>query len=155
VVRAELGGHARRFRTGAPQTPEGEPVPSRTTVPVKDTRLAEIAWLVVIAILIAVGTSPLLAFLARNRLGAAIVTLALIVATVVMIRRAYVPNAPAVRADVTKACAYCVAAILAFVTVEWNPHWAIRACISAAEVAVIFDITTIAARPKAAPGEQT
>jgi hypothetical protein len=43
---------------------------------------------------------------------------------------------------------------LAFVTVEWNPHWAIRACISAAEVAVVFDITTIIARPKAAPGEQ-
>jgi len=129
-------------------------VPSRTTVPVKDTRLAEIAWLVVIAILIAIGTTPLLDFLARNRLGATIVTLALIAATIAMIRRAYVPDSPTVRADVTKACAYCVAAILAFVTVEWNPHWAIRACISAAEVAIIFDITTIAARPKTAPGEQ-
>jgi len=128
-------------------------VPSRTTVPVKDTRFAEIAWLVVIAILIAVGTSPLLDFLVRNRLGATIVTLALIGATIAMIRRAYVPTSATVRADVTKACAYCVAAILAFVTVEWNPHWAIRACISAAEVAIIFDITTIAARPKAAPGE--
>lgn len=128
-------------------------MPSRTTVPVKDTRFAEIAWLVVIAILIAVGTSPLLDFLARNRLGATIVTLALIGATIAMIRRAYVPTSATVRADVTKACAYCVAAILAFVTVEWNPHWAIRACISAAEVAIIFDITTIAARPKAAPGE--
>jgi len=120
---------------------------------VKDTRFAEIAWLVVIAILIAVGTSPLLDFLVRNRLGATIVTLALIGATIAMIRRAYVPTSATVRADVTKACAYCVAAILAFVTVEWNPHWAIRACISAAEVAIIFDITTIAARPKAAPGE--
>ena len=129
-------------------------MPSRTTVPVKDTRLAEIAWLVVIAILIAIGTTPLLDFLARNRLGATIVTLALIAATIAMIRRAYVPDSPTVRADVTKACAYCVAAILAFVTVEWNPHWAIRACISAAEVAIIFDITTIAARPKTAPGEQ-
>ncbi len=129
-------------------------MPSRTSFPVKDTRLAEIAWLVVIAILIAIGTTPLLDFLARNRLGATIVTLALIAATIAMIRRAYVPDSPTVRADVTKACAYCVAAILAFVTVEWNPHWAIRACISAAEVAIIFDITTIAARPKTAPGEQ-
>jgi hypothetical protein len=146
-------GTRRRFRTGAPQTPEGEAVPSRTTVPVKDTRLAEIAWLVVIAILIAIGASPLLDFLARNRLGATIVTLALIVASIVMIRRAYVPASPTVRADVSKACAYCAAALFAFVTVEWNPHWAIRACISAAEVAVVFDIITVAARPKAAPGE--
>lgn len=120
----------------------------------KDTRLAEIAWLVVIAILIAMGASPLLDFLARNRLGATIVTLALIVASIVMIRRAYVPSSPTVRADVTKACAYCAAALFAFVTVEWNPHWAIRACISAAEVAVVFDIITVAARPKAVPGEQ-
>ena len=121
----------------------------------KDTRLAEIAWLVVIAILIAVGTSPTLEFLARNRLGAASVTLGSIVVTIVMIRRAYAANSPTVRADVSKASAYCVAAILAFVTVEWNPHWAIRACISAAEVAIVFDIITVAARPKAVPGEQS
>ncbi len=128
-------------------------MPSRTTVPVKDTRLAEIAWLVVIAILIAIGTSPLLEFLAHNRVGGTIVTLALVVATIAMVRRAYVPNSPAARADVSKALAYCAAAIFAFVTVEWNPHWAIRACISAAEVAIIFDIITVAARPKTAPGE--
>jgi hypothetical protein len=147
-------GTRRRFRTGATRTPEGEAVPSRTTVPVKDTRPAEIAWLVVIAILIAIGASPVLQFMARNRVGATIVTLALIVATVVMIRRAYLPSSPTVRADVSKACAYCVAAVLAFVTVEWNPHWAIRACISAAEVAVVFDIITVVARPKgAASGE--
>jgi hypothetical protein len=130
-------------------------VSSRTTVPVKDTRRAEIAWLVVIAILIAIGAAPLLEFLARNRAGAAILTLGAIVATIVMIRRAYVPSSPTVRADVSKACAYCAAAIMAFVTVEWDPHWAIRACISAAEVAIIFDIITVAARPKAAHGEIT
>lgn len=120
---------------------------SRTTVAVKDTRRAEIVWLVVIAILVAAGTTPLLEFLASHRVGGTVVTLGLIAAGVVMIRRAYLPGSANVRADVTRACTYCIAAVLAFVTVEWNPHWGIRACIAAAEIAILFDVVTIAARP--------
>lgn len=117
---------------------------------VKDPRFPEIAWLLVIAILIAVGTSPVLRFLALNRLAGGLLLAAVIAATLVAIRRAYVPAAPTVRADVTKAVAYCTAAVLGLVTVVWNPHWAIRACITAAEVAVLFDVLTIATRPQAA-----
>jgi amino acid transporter len=113
---------------------------------VKDTRRAEIVWLVVIAILVAAGATPLLDFLASHRIGGTIVTLGLVAATAVMIRRAYLPDAPNVRADVTRACTYCAAAVLAFVTVEWNPHWGIRSCIAAAEVAILFDVVSIAAR---------
>jgi hypothetical protein len=120
---------------------------------VKDRRLPEIAWLVVIAILIAAGGSALLGFLGQNRLGGGIVTLVAVAASIVMLRRAYLPSSPTVRADVTLATAYCVAALLAFVTIEWNPHWGLRACISAAEVAVIFDIVTVVARRPAAPKE--
>ena len=116
----------------------------------KDPRLPEIAWLVVIGVLIALGASPVLRFLALNRLAGIVVLAVVIVGTVVMIRRAYDPASPTVRADVTRGVAYCAAAVLALVTVVWNPHWAIRACITAAEVAVLFDVVTIAARPRAA-----
>lgn len=117
---------------------------------VKDPRFPEIAWLVVIAILIAVGAAPVLRFLALNRLAGGLVLAVVVLGTVVAIRRAYVPASPTVRADVTKAVAYCTAALLGLVTVVWNPHWAIRACITAAEVAVLFDVLTIATRPQAA-----
>jgi hypothetical protein len=117
---------------------------------VKDSRLPEIALLVVIATLVAIGAVPFLHFLAAHRpLGTVMLSVA-IAATVVMIRRAYVPSSPTVRADVTKAVAYCVAAIMALITIEWAPHWAIRACITAIEIAIIFDIITIAKRPGAA-----
>lgn len=116
----------------------------------KDPRLPEIAWLVVIAILVALGTAPVLRFLSINRLAGTLLLAGTVLATIVMIRRAYDPAAPSVRADVTKAVAYCAAAILALVTVVWHPHWAIRACITAAEVAILFDVFTIVTRPRAA-----
>jgi len=118
---------------------------------VRDRRLAEIAPLAAIALLIAAGAAPLLRFLAVNRTVGTLVLVVVVIGTLVMIRRAYVAAAPTVRADVTKAVAYCAAAVLALLTVDWGPHWAIRACITAAEVAVIFDIVTIATRPPAAP----
>jgi hypothetical protein len=122
----------------------------KTIRAVRDPRLPEIVWLVAIGVLIAMGAVPVLHFLAAHRLPGTLMLVAVIVGTLEMIRRAYVPDSPSVRADVTKAIAYCVAAILALVTIDWGPHWAIRACITAAEVAVVFDIATIAARPRAA-----
>jgi hypothetical protein len=116
---------------------------------VKDTRYAEIAWLVVIAVLIALGAAPVLGALRRVPAVGAVVFAAAIVGTIVMMRRAYDPASPTARADVTKAVAYCAAAALALVTVVWNPHWAIRACITAAEVAVVFDIVVVSRRPAA------
>ena len=53
----------------------------------------------------------------------------------------------------TKAATYLVAAALAFVAIGLHVHWAIGATIAAAEAALVFDIVTIAARPKPAPGE--
>lgn len=115
---------------------------------VKDTRLFEIVWLALIAVLVAAGTPLVISVLGQNRVVGTALLLLVIAATVVMIRRAYVPTSPTVRADVTKAIAYCAAAILALITLDWNPHWAIRACITAAEVAIIFDIITVAKRPR-------
>jgi len=117
---------------------------------VKDSRLAEIAWLAVIAVLVAAGADLVLHFLTANRLLGTIALLVALGASIVAIRRAYVPTSPTVRADVTKSVAYCIAAVMALVTIDWSPHWAIRACITAIEVALIFDIITIAKRPRAA-----
>ena len=116
----------------------------------KDSRLVEIALLIVIAVLVALGSVPVLHFLAAHRPLGTLMLVVAIAATVVMIRRAYVPSSPTVRADVTKAVAYCVAAVLALITIDWSPHWAIRAFITAIEIAIIFDIITIAKRPGAA-----
>ncbi|HZO93590.1 MAG TPA: hypothetical protein VFB22_07450 [Candidatus Baltobacteraceae bacterium] len=117
----------------------------------KDSRYAEIAWLAVIAVLIAVGGLPILDMLRRERtLGVAVSVIA-IAGTLLMMRRAYDPSAPTARADVTKAVAYCATAVLALVTIVWHPHWGARACITAAEVAVMFDIVLVARRPRATP----
>ena len=113
-------------------------------------RLPEIALLALIAVLVAIGAVPVLGYLSANRVPATIALLVAVAASLVAIRRAYVPSSPTVRADVTKGVAYCIAAVLALVTVDWHPHWAIRACITALEIAIIFDIITIAKRPQAA-----
>lgn len=110
----------------------------------------EIVWLIVIGVLVALGSVPVLHALAKDRLLGTIMVSVVIAGTVVMIRRAYVPSSPTVRADVTKAVAYCAAAILALITIDWGPHWAIRSFITAAEVAIVFDIVTIATRPRVA-----
>jgi hypothetical protein len=117
---------------------------------VKDSRFSEIVLLAVIAVLVAAGAVPVLNYLTANRVLGTIALLVVVGASVVAIRRAYVPSSPTVRADVTKGVAYCVAAVMALVTIDWAPHWAIRACITAIEVALIFDIITIATRPRAA-----
>ncbi len=97
----------------------------------------------------------MLASLDARRGFAAVVLGAAIVVAVLNVRRAVAANAPTARRDVTKAATYLVAAILAFVAIVVHVHWAIGACIAAAEAAIVFDIITIAARPKAAAGEET
>jgi hypothetical protein len=122
--------------------------------PVKDTRVAEIAWLVVIAIIVAVGGNVVLAMLAQHRAFAEILLLVVVIAAFFGLRRAFVANTATARSDVTKAATYFVAAILAFVAIGLHVHWAIGACIAAIETALIFDIITIVARVRTAPREE-
>ena len=122
--------------------------------PVKDTRVAEIAWLVLIAILVAVGGNIVLAMLAQHRVFAEILLLVVAIAAFFGLRRAFVANTETARSDVTKAGAYFVAAILAFVAIGLHVHWAIGACIAAIETALIFDIITIVARARTVPKEE-
>lgn len=121
----------------------------------KDSRVAEIAWLTVIAIVVAAGGTIVLGMLATNRWFAAVVLGIVVVLAYMNLRRAFAAShAPSARLDVTKAATYFVAALLAFVAIGLHVHWAIGATIAAAEAALVFDIVTIAARPKSAPGEE-
>jgi hypothetical protein len=120
---------------------------------VKDSRVAEIAWMTVIAVLVAAGGNVLLALLAAQRIFGAVLLAALVVAAFLGLRRAFIVNAPSARIDVTKAAAYLVAAALAFVAIALHQRWAIGACIVAAEAAIAFDIVTIAARGKVGNGD--
>ena len=123
--------------------------------PVKDTRVAEMAWLIVIAIVVAAGGNVVLAQLAQHRAFAQVVLLVVAIAAFFGLRRAFVANAATARIDVTKAATYFVAAILAFVAIGLHVHWAIGACIAAIEAALVFDIITIAARPRAVPTQES
>lgn len=113
--------------------------------------MAEIAWLALIAILVAAGGNVVLAMLAQHRAFAEVLLLVVAVAAFFGVRRAVVANSPAARSDVTKAGAYFVAAILAFVAIGLHVHWAIGATIAAVEAALVFDVITIVARARAAP----
>jgi predicted permease len=121
---------------------------------VKDTRIAEIIWMTVIAIVVAAGGNIVLGTLALHRGFATVLLAAVVVAALLAVRRAMAANAPSARIDVTKAATYLVAAVFAFVAIGLHVHWAIGATIAAAEAAIVFDIVTIAARPKAAPGKE-
>lgn len=120
----------------------------------KDSRIAEIAWMTVIAIVVAAGGNIVLGLLATHRWFATLVLAAAVALALLGLRRAFVANAPTARIEVTKAGTYLVAAVLAFVAIGLHMHWAIGATIAATEAAIVFDIITIVARPKPAPGEE-
>ena len=121
----------------------------------KDSRVAEMVWLIVLAILIAAGGNIVLGLLAQHRAFAEVLLLIVAIAAFFGLRRAFVANTATARADVTKAATYFAAAILAFVAIGLHVHWAIGACITAIEAAIVFDIITIAARLRSARGEES
>lgn len=127
-----------------------EPTLLPEVVRVKDPRLPEIVWLIVIAVLVAAGGPLVFHTLALHRLAGSLVLAAAVVLAAFAIRRAYDPHSQTVRSDVTKQVAYCVAAVLGLVAVGGKQHWAIGSCIAALEIAIVFDVITIVARPRAA-----
>ncbi len=121
----------------------------------KDSGVAEMVWLIVLAILVAAGGNIVLGLLAQHRAFAEVLLLVVAIAAFFGLRRAFVANTANARADVTKAATYFAAAILAFVAIGLHVHWAIGACIAAIEAAFVFDIVTIAARLRSARGEES
>ncbi len=119
----------------------------------KDTRIAEIVWLALIAAVVAAGGNVALGLLALHRTFAAVLLAALAVAALFALRRAVAGGTTAAPVEVTKAATYCTAAVLAFVAIGLHVHWAIGASIAAVEAALVFDIVTIVARRAPARGE--
>ena len=105
-----------------------------------------------IAFLIAVGGKRLLLVLGEHRLWGALLAAGLVLAALGSLRRAHDPSAADVRVNVTRAAAYVCASALALWAVLAPASWVFGACIVAAEVALVFDIVTVAARGRVAGG---
>jgi hypothetical protein len=115
-------------------------------------RKGEVIALCAIAVLIAVGGRQLLVTLGHNKAWGAVIAAGLIFITLRELRTSYNPAAPEARVEVTKAGAYFCAALLVLAAVLIPARWAFGACIAAAEIAVVFDIITLAARGRTAGG---
>jgi hypothetical protein len=116
------------------------------------SRYAEIAALAVIALIVAAGGRTILAELGTHRPLAAVVIAGLIVFSVVGLRRTYRGAADDARLVITKHVAYLAAAGLILADVLMPAKWLPGSCIAAAEVALVFDMMTIATRRRTAEG---
>jgi hypothetical protein len=115
-------------------------------------RKGEMIAMGAIAVLIAIGGRQLLVTLGHYKTWGALLAALLVFLAVRELRTAYDPTAPDARVEVTKAGAYFCAAILALWAIVAPARWVFGSCIVAAEIAVVFDIITLAARSRAAGG---
>jgi len=115
-------------------------------------RKGEMIAMIVIAVLIAVGGRQLLITLGHYKTWGAVLAAALVFVAVRELRTAYDPSAPDARVEVTKAGAYFVAALLTLIAVLVPQRWAFGSCIVSVEIALVFDIITLAARMRTAGG---
>ena len=112
----------------------------------------EIAALAVIAVLVAFGGHNVLVMLGQHKPWGWLIAAGLVYLAVNGIRAVYDPVSPEARVNVTKAGAYLVAAVLALWAVLLPARWVYGSCIAAAEIALVFDLITLAASRAAAGG---
>ena len=110
------------------------------------SRIAEIAALAFIALLVATGGRILLHALANFRLASALVLTVLLVVAFTSAQRTYRRAGADARAAITRSVAYMVAGGLALADVLVPAKWIPGSCIAAAEVALAFDIIIVVAR---------
>jgi len=115
-------------------------------------RKGEMIAMGAIAVLIAIGGRQLLATLSHQKTWGALLAAAIVFLAVRELRGAYNPALPDARVEVTKAAAYFCAAALALWAILAPARWVVGSCIVAAEVAVVFDIISIAASSRTAGG---
>jgi hypothetical protein len=114
--------------------------------------MVEIAALAVIAVLVALGGHNVLVMMWMHKPWGWLIAAALVYVAVHGVRNAYHPERPEARVQVTKAGAYLCAAILALWAVLLPARWVDGSCIVAVEIALVFDLITLAAPQRAAGG---
>lgn len=118
----------------------------------KRARVVEIAALAVIALLVAAGGHNVLVMLGQHKPWGWLIAAGLVYLAVRGVRASYDPHDPQARVNVTKSGAYLCAAILALWAVLLPARWVFGSCIAAAEIALVFDLITLAAPQRAAGG---
>jgi len=113
----------------------------------RPTRFTEIGFMAAIAVLVALGGRVLLANMQQYKLASSIVIALLILATLANVLRAYTGDPAQMRLGVTKHLAYLSAATLALFAVLAPAKWVYGSTIAALEIALVFDIISLAARP--------
>jgi len=114
-------------------------------------RIVEIAALAVIAVLVGFGGHLVLVTLGQHKPWGWLIGAGLVYLAVLGARAAYDPASPDARVNVTKAGAYLCAAVLALWAILLPARWVYGSCIVATEIALVFDLITLAA-PRRAPG---
>ena len=115
-----------------------------------NARTVEIASLALIALIVAAGGRTLLAVLGHNRVLSAVAIIALIALAIGGLRRMRRQPGDDARLVITKYVAYLAAAGLLLTDVLYPAKWVPGSCIAAAEVALVFDMITIATRKEPA-----
>jgi hypothetical protein len=118
----------------------------------KRGRIIEIAALAVIAVLVAMGGHNVLVMLGQHKPFGWLIAAGLVYLAVNGVKSAYDPARPEARVQVTKAGAYLCAAVLALWAVLLPARWVFGSCIAATEIALVFDLITLAAPRPAAGG---
>lgn len=124
----------------------------KTELEMNRAQIVEIIAIAVIALLVATGGRVLLETLGHNKLLGAIVGAGLVLLATSALRGAWDPSSAESRQNVTKAGAYFVTATLVLWAVLAPAKWVFGSCIAAAEVALVFDLITVAARHRVAGG---
>ena len=106
----------------------------------------------VIAVLVAFGGRLVLVTLGQHKPWGWLIAAGLVYLAVHGVRAAYDPTRAEARVNVTKAGAYLCAAVLALWAVLLPARWVYGSCIVAAEIALVFDLITLAAPRRAAGG---
>ena len=118
----------------------------------KRARIVEMGALAGIAVFVAFGGHNLLVMLNGLKPWGWLIAAGLVYLAVNGVRASYDPTRPEARGNVTKSGAYLCAAILALWAVLVPARWVFGSCIVAAEIALVFDLITLAAPQRAAGG---
>lgn len=109
----------------------------------------EIIAIAAIALLVAVGGKAVLANLGSHKLFGGFLGAGLVLVALTMVRDASDPTHPEARVRITRAGAYLCAAVLALIAILAPAKWVFGTTIVSLEIALVFDLISIAARARA------